>query len=73
MDYILNWLANNLTKVIGVPVVVNSMSFLALLFQSLSDGVIDETELHNLLTAGSGIDLIVLVFVMAVMKVRSKN
>ena len=67
---ILEWIKDNILKIAAVPVVVSSGNFILLLVQSMSDGVITDEELHALIKVGSGIELICLVAVMGVLKIR---
>lgn len=66
----IDWLETHILKLIGIPVTLNVVKFALLLVQSLSDGVITDDELHSLMQLGSGVELIVLVIVMAVLKVK---
>lgn len=67
---IIEWIKNNVMKIITVPVVISTGNFAVLLVQSLSDGVITEDELHMLIKAGSGIQLVCLALVMGVLKIK---
>lgn len=67
---VLEFIKKNILKIVTVPVVISAGSFALLLVQSLSDGVISDEELHSLIQAGSGIELVFLAVIMAVLKVR---
>lgn len=70
MNDLFNWLQSNVHKAVGVPALISTVQFLAMLMQYASDGVIDETELHQLLTTGSAINLAILIVVYAFLKAR---
>ena len=67
---IFEWIKDNIIKIASVPVVVSSGNFILLFIQSISDGVITNEELHSLIEIGSGIEIICLAAVMAVLKIR---
>lgn len=68
----LKWLQNNLHTTVAAPTIVSFMQFLYMLIQSASDGVIDNKELYQLMTMGSGFNLIVLLAVYVFLKIRKK-
>jgi len=72
MNKIWNFLENNITKVIGIPLVLNAVEFLMMLMHSLEDGLISHDELEVLLKFGDGINLIILSSVMAYLKFKKK-
>lgn len=73
LDDLLRSAKNNVSKVVAIPAFVSSVQFLILLVQAASDGVIDDNELHQLMTAGSGINLIVLLLVYAILKLKNEK
>ena len=72
MSKILNWLSKNIYKVIGVPIALNSLEFVAMLVHAMQDGIIDHQELEQLLKVGDGVSLIFLVVAMAYLKLKNK-
>ena len=72
MDWILGWLKNNVSKVVAVPVVFNTLEFAMLFVDSMRDGIMDDRELHALMQAGDSISLIYLAIAMAILKAKGK-
>lgn len=68
----MNWLAdllkNHAGKAIGVPTALSALTFFGNLALALSDGVIDDTEFHNLLTSASGVEMLLLGVLMLALK-----
>lgn len=71
MNEIWEWLKNNVHKAVGVSVLLNLAQLLPMLVQYASDGVIDENELHQLLTASSGVNQVILIALYAYLKVKA--
>ena len=70
---LLDTLKKHVGKSLLIPTIISAANFLGLFLASISDGDIDDVELHNLISAGSGIELFVLVIAMAILKLRSKQ
>lgn len=66
----LDWIQENLDKLVTVPVFSNIGTFALVLVQSLSDGVVTDDELHAIVQASSGLTLFMLTLVLAVLKFR---
>ena len=67
---ILNKLKQNSGKILWIPLILSSITFIANLVLALSDGAIDEQEFHTLTQQASGAEMLVLAFVMALLKFR---
>ncbi len=61
----------HLGKFVGGTTILSSVNFVTLLVSSLSDGIITDEELHALIQASSGIQVVVLVVIMAFLKSRN--
>jgi len=70
MPSLLEWLKENVAKIVAVPVLINSFEFAMLFLESIKDGVIDDRELHALMQVGDSVSLIFLAIAMAVLKLR---
>jgi hypothetical protein len=66
----LDWLKNNLNHAVTVPLLLSTANFGLLLFESLMDGVITDNELHQLMQTSSGINMIILCGVLAIIKIK---
>jgi hypothetical protein len=64
MDKISEFLRTHVAKVIGVPAVLSTFTFLSNLALALADGTIDDQEFHNLLNSASGIESLYLLIAM---------
>jgi hypothetical protein len=69
MDW-MNWVKNNLGKVVAVPITINTIEFAVLFLQSIQDGVITDEELHQMMQVGSGVSLIFLTAVLGFLKLK---
>lgn len=58
----------HLFKLITIPAIISALNFIVLILQSVSDGVITDQELHALIKASSGIDIIFLVIAITLLK-----
>lgn len=65
---ILDMIKEHAKPLIAVPAILNGGNFLIMLLQSVSDGVITDQELHNLMQASSGLNIVILGIVMLIMK-----
>ncbi len=70
---LLQFLEKNLNRILTVPVIISLMHFILLLIQSLSDGILTNEELHALIQGTSGINIVILGFVMIVLKLKSES
>jgi len=70
---LLKWLKTNVMKVVALPIALSSLQFLALLIQSLGDGMVDDNELHAMLQAGNSTSLFFLALVMAILKLNKRD
>lgn len=66
----LEFLKTHLMKFLTVPVFLNALNFSLLLLQALSDGVLSDEEILKLIHASTGIQLVFLAIVMALLKKR---
>lgn len=58
--------------VLSVPAILCFITFITNLVASLKDGVIDSSELHQLLSTADGFETVVLVVFMMVIKKKKK-
>ncbi len=76
MFFVIRWLkeaiALNVGRVLWIPLLASSATFIANILIALSDGVISEREFHDLLQGASGVEIVVLMLVMAFLKSRNK-
>lgn len=70
---LIDWVKDNLGKVVAVPLAFNGLEFFALLFDALRDGVVSDAELHALMKAGDSVNMIFLAVVLAVLKYNNKK
>ncbi len=70
MDKLWNLIEAHLGKAIGIPLGLNTIQFLLMLVNAISDGVLSHEELEALMKAGNGITLVLLALVMAYMKFK---
>ena len=57
---------------LSVPMLLSAFSFLSNLVASLSDGVIDSTELHTLLSSADAFESVLLIVIMVALKEKKK-
>ena len=69
---LIEFLRNKPHVAISVPAILCFVTFLTNLYSSLSDGVIDSNELHQLLSTADGFETVVLFAVMLVLKDKKK-
>lgn len=67
-----DFIRSNVNKVLLPATAMGGLTFLGNLFIALSDGSLDSTELHQLLTGANGAESLLLLMVMLAMK-RSKD
>lgn len=72
MDWLNTLVKEKTTTCLSAPVFIGVFSFLSNLFIALSDGKIDSTELHNLMSGASGIQTVILIIVVYFLK-RARN
>ena len=72
MDKMWNFVEKNLGKAITIPIALNGLEFLMMLIHSMSDGVIDHSELEALLKVGDGVSILLLTLVMGYLKFKKK-
>ncbi len=58
--------------VLSVPALLCFVTFLTNLFTALKDGIIDNSELHQLLSTADGFETVVLLMVMFVLRNKKK-
>lgn len=68
MDWLKTLVKEKPQTVLSAPVIIGLFSFVSNLFIALSDGKIDSTELHNLMSGASGFQTIILIVVIFVLK-----
>jgi len=73
MELFLDWLRKNVSKVVAIPLAINSVEFLMLFLKSIQDGIIDDKELMALMQLGDSLTLIFLTLAMALLKLRKKD
>ena len=70
----MDWLKDIIQKkpfiALAFPTAIGSISFFYNLLESMSDGMIDSKELHNLMASADAIQTVVLVLVMYAFKKR---
>ncbi len=69
-NFIIDMIKSKILHVLLIPASLNTVSFFALLFDSLKDGELSASELHQLITAASGVELFVLIIVMLILKCK---
>ena len=72
IDKITDWVSNNLIKAIIAPAAISGVSFFTNLSLALSDGEIDTTEFHKLMSGANGVQFLILLAVIIYLK-RDKN
>ena len=73
MDFtklVLNFLYQHSIKIISLPAMISMVIFLANLVLALSDGALSEDEFHSLVSMASGSQAVILLFVMAILKIK---
>lgn len=68
LNFLISIVKSKVSRIFAVPVVLNSISFFGILFDSLQDGVLTTSEIKQLITAASGAELVILVLLMYFMK-----
>lgn len=72
----MDWLKNLITSkphiAIAFPAMLSTLSFFGNLFTFLSDGKIDNNELHQLLSSANGFETLVLLVIMFALKEKKK-
>lgn len=72
MDKLLLWIKDNAHSALMPVAIANSMNFFIMVVKCLSDGRLDDQEISQLfVTASSGVEFIILIVVMAVLKYYS--
>jgi len=72
LNYIKDAIKGNPHLAVAVPAVMSSISFVTNLLTALSDGVIDDTELHQLMSSANGIEMLVLFLIMIALRDKKK-
>ena len=65
-------IVNNPVKSVSIFTVIASLNFVVNLLQALSDGVIDDTEWHNLMLGANGVEALILGIIAVALKIGSK-
>jgi hypothetical protein len=68
--YVLNILVQHYGKILGLAAVIGSGTFFSNLMLDLSNGTVTDDQFHSLLSQASGVQLVLLGIVMAVIKLR---
>lgn len=72
IDKMIDWISNNLLKTIIAPAAISGATFAANLSLALSDGYIDNTEWHKLISGANGVQLVILLGVVYFLKREKK-
>jgi hypothetical protein len=72
MDWI-KLIYQNPSKALTLPVVIGLVQFIAHVIVALSDGQIDSSEFHALMSSASGLETILLGIVMVVLNKQKKG
>jgi hypothetical protein len=72
MKRLLSLLKKNPHVAISVPTILCFITFITNLVSALSDGVIDSTELHQLLSTADGFETVLLFVIMIVLRNKKK-
>lgn len=72
MEWLKELIKKNPFASLILPTTLSGFSFFGNLFSSLSDGVIDEGELTQLLSSANGLETILLIIIMLALKNKDK-
>lgn len=71
-NWLKNIIGNNPVKSIGIMGLISAGTFLVNLMKALSDGVIDDSEWHNLMTGANGVEALLLGIIAIALKISNK-
>lgn len=68
---LLPWLKKNCEKLLSIPLLLSTIVFTVNVYTAtLDDGVITDQEFRQLTESASGVDMVILAVVMAVLKIK---
>ena len=73
VDYIISTLVksrDHAGKILWIPLIVSTGTFALNVVNALSDGKIDDYEFHKLTQGASSVEIVALVIVMALLKIK---
>lgn len=73
MDWLKELIKNNPFAALLLPTGLSGFAFFGHLFAALSDGNIDGTELHELLSSANGLETLLLMIIMIALKKQKKK
>ena len=73
MDWLKELIRNNPIFAFAPAAGINLLSFLTQLVYAMSDGTIDDNELHALMTSASGLELIILSAAILILRKKNKE
>jgi len=66
----MDFLEKHLNKILGTTTIISTVQFLASLFACLDDGKLSMDEIHTLLISSSGIETVLIMVIVTVIKIR---
>jgi hypothetical protein len=70
--WIKNLITNHPVKSVSILGLISAGNFILNLMKALSDGVIDDTEWHNLMSGANGVEALILGIAAIALKIGSK-